>query len=83
MPIYAECGGMMYLTSALEDEHGKKFDMVGAMGGVASMKHIRHIGYVAGQLEKDTPIGEKGTFFKGHEFHYSVITDAPLRREFA
>lgn len=83
MPIYAECGGMMYLTSALEDEHGKKFDMVGVMGGVASMKHIRHIGYVAGQLEKDTPIGEKGTFFKGHEFHYSVITDVPFDAKFA
>jgi Ni-sirohydrochlorin a,c-diamide synthase len=83
MPIYAECGGMMYLTSALEDENGKKYDMVGVMGGVASMKHIRHIGYVVGQLEKDTPIGAKGTFFKGHEFHYSVLTDVPFDAKFA
>ncbi|HTY92045.1 MAG TPA: Ni-sirohydrochlorin a,c-diamide synthase [Methanocella sp.] len=83
MPIYAECGGMMYLTGTLEDEKGKRFDMVGAFGGVASMKHIRHIGYVLGQLEKDTPIGVKGTFFKGHEFHYSVLTDVPPDAKFA
>jgi cobyrinic acid a,c-diamide synthase len=83
MPIYAECGGMMYLTGALEDESGKRHDMVGAIGGIASMKHIRHIGYVVGQFEKDTPIGAKGSFFKGHEFHYSVITDVPPEAKFA
>ena len=83
MPIYAECGGMMYLTDSLEDENSKRFDMVGVFGGVASMKHIRHIGYVVGQLEKDTPIGAKGTFFKGHEFHYSVLTDVPFDAKFA
>jgi cobyrinic acid a,c-diamide synthase len=83
MPIYAECGGMMYLVRALEDENGRRYEMVGAMDGVASMKHIRHIGYVAGQLEKDTPIGAKGSFFKGHEFHYSIITDIPSEARFA
>ncbi len=79
MPIYAECGGMMYLTKALEDQNGKRFDMVGVMDAVASMKHIRTIGYVIGRFEKDTPIGAKGTYFKGHEFHYSVITDVRCR----
>ncbi len=83
MPIYGECGGMMYLTKALEDEGGKRHDMVGAFDGIASMKHVRHIGYVVGQFEKDTPIGEKGAFFKGHEFHYSVITDVPDGVKFA
>lgn len=83
MPIYGECGGMMYLTKALEDESGKRHDMVGAFEGIASMKHIRHIGYVVGQLEKDTPIGLKGSFFKGHEFHYSVIIDVPPGVKFA
>jgi cobyrinic acid a,c-diamide synthase len=47
------------------------------------MKHIRHIGYVVGQFEKDTPIGSKGSFFKGHEFHYSIITDVPPGVKFA
>ncbi len=83
MPIYAECGGMMYLTKALEDQNGKRFDMVGVMDGIASMKHIRTIGYVIGRFEKDTPIGAKGTYFKGHEFHYSVITDVPADAKFA
>jgi Ni-sirohydrochlorin a,c-diamide synthase len=83
MPIYAECGGLMYLTRALEDADGKRHEMVGVMDCVASMKHIRHIGYVVGQFEKDTPIGSRGTFFKGHEFHYSVITDVPAEARFA
>ncbi len=83
MPIYGECGGMMYLMKALEDEAGRRHEMVGAMEGIASMKHIRHIGYVAGQFEKDTPIGMKGSFFKGHEFHYSIITDVPPGARFA
>ena len=83
MPIYAECGGMMYLTRALEDPDGKRYDMVGVMDGVASMKHIRTIGYVVGQFEKDTPIGSKGNFFKGHEFHYSVLTEVSPEAKFA
>ena len=76
MPIYAECGGMMYLTRALEDDERQKLDMVGVMDARSSMKqHVRTIGYVIGKFERDTPIGLKGTFFKGHEFHYSVMTD--------
>lgn len=83
MPIYAECGGMMYLTGALEDEQGRRFDMVGALGGVASMRHVRHVGYVAGQIEKDTPIGARGAFFKGHEFHHSILKEVPADAKFA
>lgn len=83
MPIYAECGGLMYLTQSLECEDGKCYDMVGAVGGKASMKHIRTIGYVMGCIEKDTPIGLEGTMFKGHEFHHSVIVDIPEDTRFA
>lgn len=83
MPIYAECGGLMYLTQALECEDGKCHDMVGVFGGKASMKHIRTIGYVTGRMEEDNPIGVKGSMFKGHEFHHSVITDIPSDARFA
>jgi len=83
MPIYTECGGMMYLTRALEDQNGKRSDMVGVLDCIASMKHIRTIGYVIGRFERDTPIGPKGSYFKGHEFHYSVITEVPPEAQFA
>ncbi|MCD1295974.1 Ni-sirohydrochlorin a,c-diamide synthase [Methanocella sp. CWC-04] len=83
MPIYGECGGLMYLTGGLECEDGKCYDMVGAVDGKASMKHIRTISYVMGRFEKDTPIGKEGTMFKGHEFHHSVITDLPFDAKFA
>lgn len=83
MPIYGECGGLMYLSKGLECEDGKTYDMVGAVSGKASMKHIRTIGYVMGRLEKDTPIGFEGSMFKGHEFHHSIITDIPSDTKFA
>jgi cobyrinic acid a,c-diamide synthase len=83
MPVYGECGGLMYLTRSLECEDSKCYDMVGAVGGKASMKHIRTIGYVMGRFEKDNPIGDEGTMFKGHEFHHSVIVDLPSETKFA
>ena len=84
MPIYGECGGLMYLSRSLECDDGKSHDMVGVMDARTSMKqHVRTIGYVLGKFEKDTPIGLKGTFFKGHEFHYSVMTDISPDASFA
>lgn len=83
MPIYAECGGLMYLMKSLEIEDGSRHDMAGVFEGVASMKHVRTIGYVAGRFEMDTPIGQEGAQFKGHEFHHSVITDISPNARFA
>ena len=73
----------MYLMKSLEIEDGSRHDMAGVFEGVASMKHIRTIGYVAGRFAMDTPIGQEGALFKGHEFHHSVITDLPSNTKFA
>jgi cobyrinic acid a,c-diamide synthase len=84
MPIYGECGGLMYLSKSLECADGKSYEMVGVMDAKSSMlQHVRTIGYVLGKFERDTPIGSKGTFFKGHEFHYSVMTDIGMDVTFA
>lgn len=83
MPIYAECGGLMYMMKALEVENGTRHQMAGVFDGIASMKHVRTIGYVAGRFEADTPIGQEGVLFKGHEFHHSVILELDPGTRFA
>lgn len=83
MPIYGECGGLMYLMEWLETEDGRRHEMVGVFNGTASMKHVRTIGYVTGRFETDNPIGQEGTQFKGHEFHHSLITELPYNARFA
>jgi cobyrinic acid a,c-diamide synthase len=83
MPIYAECGGLMYLMRSLETEDERRHDMAGVFEGTAAMKHVRTIGYVAGRFSRDTPIGQEDAMFKGHEFHHSLITDLSPDARFA
>jgi len=82
LPIFAECGGLMYLTESLEYD-GRTSKMVGVIPAKTNMIHKRVIGYVAGTTIHDTIIGRKGTRFRGHEFHYSELTDLSGKLEFA
>ena len=82
IPIFAECGGLMYLTESLEYE-GRTTKMVGIIPARTNMIHKRVIGYVAGTTMHDTIIGRKGTQFRGHEFHYSELTDLSSKLRFA
>ncbi len=82
MPIYAECGGLMYLSSQIVDMAGDAYPMVGVFPGSAEMtKRLQHFGYVNVELSGDTVLGAAGTSFTGHEFHRSktAFGDAPLR----
>jgi cobyrinic acid a,c-diamide synthase len=82
VPIFAECGGLMYLTEALECD-GRTAKMVGVIPAKTNMIRKRVIGYVAGTTIRDTVIGRKGTQFRGHEFHYSELTDLSGELKFA
>ncbi|HYA32687.1 MAG TPA: Ni-sirohydrochlorin a,c-diamide synthase [Candidatus Bathyarchaeia archaeon] len=82
VPIFAECGGLMYLTESLENA-GKTTKMVGVVPAKTNMIHKRVIGYVEGTTVRDTIIGQKGTRFRGHEFHYSELTDLSSKLDFA
>ncbi len=94
MPIYAECGGLMYLTEKIStDVPGKgtyhnasmpesTYSMVGALPGHTIMGQTRVVSYNIGTLEKDCIIGKKGNSFKGHEFHHSEIQEIPDDAEF-
>lgn len=74
MPIYAECGGMMYLTKKMQDLKGHAYEMVGIFDGQARMtERLQRFGYVNVTLSADTLLGKKGQVFKGHEFHRSIV----------
>jgi cobyrinic acid a,c-diamide synthase len=77
VPIYAECGGLMYLTRSLTLEKGWQgrneqlsCEMCGVFAGDARMPVRKSLGYVIGTAS--LPDGE--FIFRGHEFHYSGIS---------
>ncbi len=71
MPIYGECGGLMYLGRAIELETGS-FEMVGALPGSTIMtKRLAALGYVQAEAVGQNPIAGLGKTLRGHEFHYS------------
>lgn len=72
--IYAECGGMMYLTQAIRDFDGKSHEMVGLFPAEAVMrKPGLTLGYRTVELSQPCILGEPGVIARGHEFHYSVL----------
>lgn len=73
LPIYAECGGLMYLTEGIQQENGKVLNMAGILPGIVHMtEKLQNFGYAEATLLKDCFLGYKGENFRGHEFHYSL-----------
>lgn len=74
MPIYAECGGLMYLCRELTDLDGRVHPMSGCFPMETRMLHrLRTLGYREITLNTDTLLGRAGDTIRGHEFHYSEI----------
>jgi cobyrinic acid a,c-diamide synthase len=74
MPIYAECGGFMYLCKELFTQSGKRYPMVGCFPFSARMhSQLKSLGYREITLTGDTIIGPPGQTIRGHEFHYSEL----------
>ena len=72
--IYAECGGMMYLTQSIRDFGGTSHEMVGLFPAEAIMKKpCLTLGYRTLELSQDCILGASGTIARGHEFHYSTL----------
>jgi cobyrinic acid a,c-diamide synthase len=72
MPIYAECGGLMYLAREIEWD-GERQEMVGLVPGRSRRGKNRIVSYVHGRLAQDCSLGPKGTPIMGHEFHHSEM----------
>jgi cobyrinic acid a,c-diamide synthase len=78
LPIYAECGGLMYLTQGIETTHGKRYPMVGLLPVWSRMlNRLKSLGYVEVTLTNNSLWGESGTVLRGHEFHYSELAGLP------
>ncbi|MCB2226867.1 MAG: cobyrinate a,c-diamide synthase [Desulfarculaceae bacterium] len=74
LPIYAECGGMMYLGQELEDLQGRAWPMAGLLPiRTRMLPRLASLGYRALRFKQDTVLGPAGSEARGHEFHYSEI----------
>jgi cobyrinic acid a,c-diamide synthase len=78
MPIYAECGGLMYLTEAVIDQEGCEHEMVGLLPGRSRMTPKLTLGYRLAEAASDSWLFRRGETVRGHEFHYSIWQDRPL-----
>ena len=75
MPVYAECGGLMYLTKEIRSD--KTYRMCGILPASAEMTNrIQALGYVEGESIGNLSILPAGLPINGHEFHYSRIEPA-------
>jgi cobyrinic acid a,c-diamide synthase len=98
LPVYAECGGLMYLARTLTYK-GQSYKMVGAIPGDVVM-HERPVGrgYVNLEESADFPwpeakakpepatamaTGTGGTAVRAHEFHYSSLENLPADLHYA
>ncbi|OGP58432.1 MAG: cobyrinic acid a,c-diamide synthase [Deltaproteobacteria bacterium RBG_13_49_15] len=73
LPVYAECGGLMYLGDELVFE-GRAYPMAGILPVVFGFsKRPQGHGYTIAKVEKGNPFYRTGTVLKGHEFHYSKV----------
>ncbi|HYQ47478.1 MAG TPA: cobyrinate a,c-diamide synthase, partial [Thermodesulfovibrionales bacterium] len=73
LPVYAECGGLMYLGEELVLDN-KTYPMTGIFPLRFSLeKKPQAHGYTVVKVDTNNPFYEKGTVLKGHEFHYSAV----------
>jgi cobyrinic acid a,c-diamide synthase len=81
-PVYAECGGLMYLAESLTDLDGHLWPMVGVLPVPIVMERSRLvIGYREVTLTATGPLGPAGMRARGHEFHCSRLGDIPASVE--
>lgn len=79
--IYAECGGLMYLTESIRDSDGRSHNMVGVFPAEAVMqKQGLTLGYRTVENSRRCILGDAGVTVRGHEFHYStLVAKGPLQ----
>jgi len=74
-PIYAECGGLMYLTKSIS--FGKKrYKMVGLFDAETHMSKKMTLNYTEGRIRSNCIVSAPAKF-RAHEFHYSKILNLP------
>lgn len=73
MPVYGECGGLMYLSQEIW-VCGERFSMVGVFPFTVEMTTcLQRFGYAEAVVLEENVLALPGTVLRGHEFHYSRI----------
>jgi cobyrinic acid a,c-diamide synthase len=73
-PVYAECGGLMYLGQSIDDLEGNEYVMAGAIPVASQIASPRlSLGYRTVTALNDGPLLRQGEEVRGHEFHWSVL----------
>ncbi len=73
MPIYAECGGLMYLCRSIRAADGQPRAMCGVLPGAVRMGARQAVAYVDVEVVRNTPLLPSGARLRGHVFHNSVV----------
>ena len=78
-PIYGECGGLIYLSKAIDGEK-----MVNNLPYDSQMtQKVQGLSYVIAKSLEDNLISKKGEIFRAHEFHYTKIDTNEKQANFA
>ncbi|MDP2278324.1 MAG: cobyrinic acid a,c-diamide synthase, partial [Nitrospirota bacterium] len=82
LPVYAECGGLMYLGESIVIDD-RTYPMTGIFPFCFSLeKKPQAHGYSIAEVQKANPYYPEGTVLNGHEFHYSRVINPEAASEF-
>lgn len=81
LPVYAECGGFIYLTRGVMDEKNEPASFSEFVGifpvSTRMLPRRKALGYREVEFAADAAIASAGTVARGHEFHYSEMEEMP------
>ena len=83
MPMYAECGGLMYLTKSITEFDGKKHGMVDLFDVDTIMDKKLTLSYTEAKIVDTCLVAKTSRTIRGHEFHYSKIDNVRKDTRFA
>jgi cobyrinic acid a,c-diamide synthase len=82
LPIYAECGGLIYLSKkVIWRQKSHELAALLPIDLELSQRPVGH-GYTEAQVDRDNPYFEAGQVIRGHEFHYSAVVPNPTAQQF-
>lgn len=83
LPIYAECGGLMYLTQGITDQEGGTYPLAGLLPGYCRLGQHLTVGYRTVKALRPSLLLRESEEVRGHEFHYSVWDGLPPQPPYA
>ena len=77
-PVYAECGGLMYVARSIRTLDGHSWPMAGLIPTEAVMNdRLQALGYAEVTTNAPSILGPAGVKFRGHQYRYSTLEPAP------